>query len=434
MSAADAARLRQALASYDQGRSAEAQSLLEPLLRRYPASYEINETLGLIHAEAGDYSAALPLLERGAHLRPGAALARANLGAAYLKLEQAEKALPELDVAARLDPHNQQTLINLATARMETRQPAKAARALAAAAAVGPLDAGATHDRALALLETGNAAEAKRVLDAVPPADRNDTIEAIAADTEERLGNYQQAEQHFSQAAHLNPTEPNIYAWVVELLRHFSWQPAEKIAAYGIERYPDSLRMKAARGVAFYADNRYKEASAVFSALLAVQPDNATYAGLLGRSCALIQDPTATGCEGLERFAKDHPQNAEAATYAASTLLHRPAGQRDDATARALLEQALAANPSLPDAYYQLGVLDQEETKWQESTMPLEKAIALRPTLPEAHYRLARAYSHLGRREDAAKQIELQQRYAKEEKESLDTRLKEVTTFLTAAP
>jgi len=45
-----------------------------------------------------------------------------------------------------------------------------------------------------------------------------------------------------------------------------------------------------------------------------------------------------------------------------------------------------------------------------------------------------RAYSHLGRRDDAAKQIELQQRYAKEQKDSVDARLKEVTTFLTAAP
>jgi tetratricopeptide (TPR) repeat protein len=431
MPPADAAKLRQALASYDQGRTAQALPLLEQLLQRYPANYEINETLGLIHAEAGDYSAAVPLLERGAHLKPAAALARANLGTAYLKLQQPEKALTELDAAARLDPHDQQTLINLATARMETRQPAKAAQAFAAAAAVGPLDAGTTHDRALALLQTGNAAEAKRVLDSVPAADRNDAVEAIAADTEERLGNYQQAAQHFSQAAHLNPTEPNIYAWVVELLRHFSWQPAEKVAAYGIEQFPDSLRMKAARGIAFYANNRYKEASAVFSALLAVQPDNATYAGLLGRSCALIQDPTATGCEGLERFAKAHPENAEAATYAATAMLHRPAGQRDDDSARALLQQAVAANPSLSEAYYQLGVLDQEQTKWQESTVPLEKAIALKPALAEAHYRLARAYSHLGRREDAARQIELQQRYAKEEKESLDTRLKEVTTFLT---
>jgi uncharacterized protein HemY len=80
------------------------------------------------------------------------------------------------------------------------------------------------------------------------------------------------------------------------------------------------------------------------------------------------------------------------------------------------------------------GVLDQEETHWQDSTTPLEKAIVLKPDFAEAHYRLARAYAHLGRRDDSAKEIQLQQRYAKEQKDSLDSRLKEVTTFLTATP
>jgi tetratricopeptide (TPR) repeat protein len=433
MTAADTAKLHQALAAYDQGRSPDAQQILQELLPRHPANFDINETLGLLHAEAGDMSAALPLLEHAAHLQPRAALARANLGTAYLKLNQPVQALAELEAAARLQPRDQQTQTNLAHAYMETSQPAKAARSFAIAAELGPLDVDTMHDRALALLQSNDAAGAKRVLDAIPEGSRNDATESVAADTEERLGNYNQAEKHFSQATHLSPSEPNIYAWAVELLRHFSWQPAVKVADYGIQRFPSSTRLKAARGIALYADNRYKEAAPVFSDLLAAEPDNATWASLLGRNCALIAEATATGCEGLERFAEQHPRNAEAATYAATALLHKPAQQRDDAKARALLQQAISANPKLADAYYQLGVLDQEETKWQDSTTPLERAIALKPTLAEAHYRLARAYSHLGRREDAAKQIELQQRYAKQEKDSLDARLKEVTTFLTTA-
>jgi tetratricopeptide (TPR) repeat protein len=221
---------------------------------------------------------------------------------------------------------------------------------------------------------------------------------------------------------------------VVELLRHFSWQPAVKVADYGIQRYPASTRLKAARGIALYADNRYKEAADVFSTLLAGDPGNATWAGLLGRNCSLIADVAMPACDSLQSFAERHPRNAEAATYAATALLHQPADKRDNAKARALLQQAIAADPRLADAYYQFGVLDQEETHWQDSTTPLEKAIALNPTLAEAHYRLARAYSHLGRRDEAAKEIELQQRYAKEQKDSLDARLKEVTTFLTATP
>jgi tetratricopeptide (TPR) repeat protein len=434
MTTTDATKLREALADYDQGWSEQAKPILQDLLVHYPANFDINETLGLIYAEAGEFTAALPLLERAAHLQPGAPIARANLGTVYLKLNQPRKALPELEAAARFQPRDQQTQTNLAHAYLETNQPAKAAHAFASAAALGPLDADTMHDRALALLDSSDAAGAKRVLDAIPQSGRNDATEEIAGEAEERLGNYRQAEEHFSEAARLNPTEPNIYAWVVELLRHFSWQPAVKVADYGTQLFPSSTRLKAARGIAFYADNRYKEAATVFSDLLTVDPGNATWASLLGRNCALIADTTITGCDSLQRFADQHPRNAEAATYAATALLHQPAEKRDNSRARALLQQAAAADPSLADTYYQFGVLDQEETHWQDSTTPLEKAIALNPVFAEAHYRLARAYSHLGRREDAAREIALQQRYAKEQKDSVDARLKEVTTFLTSAP
>jgi Tfp pilus assembly protein PilF len=110
--------------------------------------------------------------------------------------------------------------------------------------------------------------------------------------------------------------------------------------------------------------------------------------------------------------------------------LRRPAGQRDDAEARILLEHAIQVDPKLADAYYQLGVLDQEEMERDQSTMPLEKAIELRPYFAEAHYRLGRAYSHLCRRKEAAKEIELQQQYAKAQKAAIDARLKKGYDFL----
>jgi tetratricopeptide (TPR) repeat protein len=391
ITAADTAKLRQALSAYDQGRSQEAQPVLEELVHRHPANFDINETLGLIHAEAGDLKQALPLLEQAAHLQPRSAIARGNLGAAYVKLNQPQKALPELEAAAHLLPSDQQAQTNLAHAYMETGKPARAAQAFATAAALGPLDADTTHDRAMALLQSNDAAGAKRVLDAIPQQSRNDATEVLAGEAEERLGDYRQAEEHFSQAAHLNPSEPNIYAWVVELLRHFSWQPAVKVADNGIQRYPASTRLKAVRGIALYADNRYKEAADVFSALLTSDPGNATWASMLGHNCSLIADVALPACDNLQSFAEQHPRNAEAATYAATALLHHPADKRDNAKARSLLEQAIAADPKLADAYYQLGVLEQEEAHWQESTAPLEKAIAVKPTLAEAHYRLARA-------------------------------------------
>lgn len=433
MSAADTARLHDALEAYDQGHVQEAQPLLEELIRRHPASFEINETLGLIFAEAGHLLQALPMLARAAQIQPRSAVARSNLGAAYLKLNQPQKALPELAAAAQLQPRDQQIQATLAHAYMEMHEPARAAQAFAAAGALGPLDEDTTHDRVLALLQSKDAAEAKRVLEAIPENSRDDTAEEFFGEAEEQLRNYREAEQHFSHAAHLNPSEPNIYAWVVELLRHFSWQPAVKVAEYGIQQYPASPRLKAARGIALYADNRNREAAEVFSKLLVSDPGNAMWASLLGRNCALIADSTLAACDDLQIFAEHHPRNAEAATYAAMALLHQPADKRDNSKAHALLERAVKADPKLADAWYQLGVLDQEESRWQESTTALQEAIALKPTMAQAHYRLARAYSHLGRHDDAAKEIILQQRYSKDQTEGLDARLKEVTTFLTAA-
>src|SRR6202021_579430 len=88
MSAADTARLHDTLEAYDQGHVQEAQPLLEELIRRHPASFEINETLGLIFAEAGHLLQALPMLARAAQIRPRSAVARSTLGAANLKLTQ----------------------------------------------------------------------------------------------------------------------------------------------------------------------------------------------------------------------------------------------------------------------------------------------------------------------------------------------------------
>jgi tetratricopeptide (TPR) repeat protein len=119
--------------------------------------------------------------------------------------------------------------------------------------------------------------------------------------------------------------------------------------------------------------------------------------------------------------------------YAATSILHRPTAEQDTATVEKLLQQALTADPKLTEAYYQMGVLEQQRSRWKESAVVLEKAVELRPSYPEAHYRLSRAYSHLGMRDDAQKQMALQQQYAQQEKDHINARMQEVMTFLLKA-
>ena len=433
MSIADRNALRTALDAYDQGQAATAEPLLRDLATRYPKNYEANEALGGIYAESNNVAEALPYLQRACKIAPKQALAHANLGAAYLKLGRSADAVLELQHASLLEPRNGATQSNLGQALMLTRQPAKAVTAFRVAVEAQPKDWDLRYNLALALYESGDAQQAGTVLTKIPDEAMTDQTHLLAGDVNEKLGNFKAAVLHYQAAAQRNPSDTNLYTLTLEFLRHWTWDEAIQIAEYGAKRYPASTHFKAAEGIALYGNNKYPEAVVVFASLLAKDPENALNADLLGRSCSLVAEGASADCSGLEEFAQRHPENARAAMYAATSILHRPTAEQDTAKAEKLLQQALAEDPKLTEAYYQLGVLEQQRSHWKESAVVLEKAVELRPSYPEAHYRLSRAYSHLGMRDDAQKQMALQQQYAQQEKDHLNARMQEVVTFLLKA-
>jgi predicted Zn-dependent protease len=433
LSPADSAALKSALAAYDAGQPKLAEAALLRLTRKYQFNFEANETLGLLYADGKKFTQAVPYLKRAAQAKQGNAIAHANLGAAYLQTGNAAAAVRELTASAKLDPKNTQTQSNLGQALVADKRSAEAAKAFALASALDPANSDLVYNWATALYNAGQNAEAAAVLARIPETERTDSIESLAGDIAEKQGRYKEAVEHIQNAARLNPTEANIYALTVEHMRHWSWQPAIQIAQYGIQKFPDSTRLHLAIGIAHYGHAQYDDAAAVFAELLARQPDNESFGDLLGRSCAAMGNPSVPGCSSLIAFADKHPANAEIAVYAASSILHRPNTEQNLGHAQQLLEQSIRANPRLPDAYYQLAVLQQQLTHWDESVVTLRKAIALLPAYAQAHYRLARAYSHLHQPEQAQAEIALQQRYSQQEKDDLDAKLKEVTTFLTVS-
>ncbi len=423
-------QLQRALAAYDAGQSAEAESLLRSYVATDPDSYPAQEALGSLYAEGGALDRALPHLEKACALAPHEAIAHANLGAAYLKSGSTKKAVTELEKAVALDPTNATNQSNLGQALMLDGKPGEAARAFGAVVALDPANVDAHYNWAVALEAGGSLKPADDALGSIPPASISDQTEALRGEVDERLGDYQNAAVHLQRAAELNPSEDNLYALTAEFLRHWTWGPAIKMAQFGAARYPASKRLQLALAVGYYGNNQYAETATTASALLARDPDNSMYADLLGRSCSLLAEGTAATCNDLQAFALRHPQNARIATYAATNILNQPEANRNADLAGRLLAQSISADPALPEAYYEKGVLEQQRSDWQASTVSLEKAVALRPEYAEAHYRLARAYSHLGQRDRATAEIALQQQYTKQEKSSLDARLKEVTTFL----
>ncbi|GGA67688.1 hypothetical protein GCM10011507_19050 [Edaphobacter acidisoli] len=433
MPSADAVSLDHALAAYDAGNGASAMPELVRLAQKYPGNFPANEALGLLYIDAGSYQQAIPFLRHAAEAAKTNAAAQANLGAAYLQTGDAHLALDPLRKAASLEPKNAEVLSNLGHALFLDKQPAEAAAAFARSADAEPANMDTRYNWALALHQVGKNTQADKALRTIPDADRTAAIESLWGDIAEANGQFKDAATHMQAAVKLNPTEQNIYNLAVEWLRHWTWQPAQDVAQYGIERFPDSRRLMLAKGIAFYGSGHYVDAANTFGALLKLDPENEGYGDLLGKSCSAAGGDDAAQCSTLIAFADKHPDNAKIAVYAAASILHGPGQQNDLDHVQQLLQRAIATDPHLPEAYYQLGVLEQQRLQWQQSVASLKSAIQLRPSYAEAHYRLARAYSHLHQTDLAAKEIALHQQYAQQEKEESDARLKEVTTFLIAS-
>jgi len=430
MSAGDTAALSKALAAYDKGDSGDAKPELERLATKYPDSFPANEALGLLYIDAGDFVHAVPYLEHAASAKKTDAVAQANLGAAYLQTGDTTAAVRVLKRAAALDVKNAPALSNLGHALFLEKQPLEAANAFAKASSLDPGNADISYNWAVALYNAQKYAQASEVLQRISAGQRNEAVESLWGDVEERQGHFKEAVQHMQTAARLNPSEANTYALAIEFLRHWSWDPGAEVTQYGVRQFPESRRLQLANGIAAFGSGKYVEAAATFGALLSLDPTNESYGSLLGKSCSAAGGAAAPECGSLIAFAQAHPKNAQISVSAAVSLLHQPLSEQHLDEVQHLLEQAIASDPKLPEAYYQLGVLQQQRLQWKESAVSLARAVELRPAFAEAHYRLSRAYSHIGQPELARKEIALQQQYSQQEKDESNARLKEVTIFL----
>ena len=429
MRSSDEALLANALEAYNQGNSKDAETALQNLLNRYPRRFEITETLGLIYAERGDLDRALPLLKSAYQSSPASAEAAANLGAAYLRLNLLPQALFALRRAVSLDPKNPATQSNYGQALLIAKRPGEAARAFAAADAGQPHNPDILYNWALAEFESGRAPESGKILTTIPPQLRSAQVESLCGDVEELEGHFDRALACFQTASKLEPSEANLNALCLELLKHWSFEEAIKIYEYATGRYPSSIRLQTGWGIALYGNAQYKDAARVFSRLLISVTNQTPYAKFLGESCVALRIESHEYCDVLLTYAQEHQADAVAGRLAAATIIEWHDSAQYNLS-RHLLERAITRDPRSSDAYYRMGILDQEQERWSDSIMALKRAAALRPASSKTHLRLAQAYSHLGETDNAHREASLAKEFRQSEDIEMETKRKELKTFL----
>jgi len=419
-----------AMAAEDRGDLDRAQAVLSALRTHHPGIFEIDESLGLLYAKREDYTHALPALQSAVREQPSSDVAHANLGAVYSKLNRSSEALIEFQAAARLNPGNVETQQSLGQLWMDAHKLERAEEAFCAAMRLRPDDSDLLLTCAQALNDAGQTDQASQTIAKLAGVDQSAPAQSLWGDIAEKQGAFQQAAQHYARAAEIDPSEANAWALGVEFLRHWTFDAAIREFEAAVARFPPSIRMRLGLGAAYFGNGNYDKAIPVFADLLDTDSNNGLYAEMLGLSCNAVMQQAKPRCSSLMAYAQSHPQDAKVSTYAAATFLARPVTDEERNTARKLLESAMAADPKLADAAYEMAVLKQNDSDWAGSIPDLERAVALKPDFARAHYRLSLAYLRSGRKQEGKAQMELQKKYAMQQEEDLDHRLRQITTFI----
>jgi tetratricopeptide (TPR) repeat protein len=174
---------------------------------------------------------------------------------------------------------------------------------------------------------------------------------------------------------------------------------------------PNSYQAQELEAESFESQGRWAEAAAEYQKILDQSGNVPGIHFRLGR-VALSKGESAANTEEakkeFEQELKIDPSNA-AAEFSLGEIARR-AGQWDEAVAH--FSTAAHIDPGFAEAYLALGMSLASAQKFAEAIAPLEKYVKIVPDDPAGHYQLAIAYDRTGRKESAAREMQLQREAA----------------------
>jgi tetratricopeptide (TPR) repeat protein len=330
---------------------------------------------------------------------PGSFRANHELGAFYLQAGRYHDSLPLLEAAYRLDPAN---------------------------------DAN-ERDLALAYRETGDLRQAREYVGSLMKRKNDADLDRMAAELDEKLGDPLAAVQEYQQAASLDPSEQNYFAWGSELLLHRAvWQAAE-VFRNGAKAHPNSARLQTALGTALFAGALYDDAARSLCAASDLNPSNSESYIFMGRIIMAAPAPLPCVETKLARFVQQKPDSSLANYLYAMAIWKQQSSSPNNSVlphVETLLTKAVTIDPKCSDGYLQLGILAASQHHYEKAVQFYTKAIEVDPQLSEAHYRLGVAYDRLGERPRAAQEYELHDEIEKRQAAAIEQQRRDVKQFV----
>ena len=422
-----------ALAQYDSGNFAAASSMLEKLVRQLPDSFEVHELLGMVYSAESEDVKAGEHLEKAVRLNPNSAAARTNLGANLVRQKSFALAEAEFTKAIELEPESYDAIHNLGEFYVAVGKIPKALPYLEKAQRIRPDSYDNGYDLSLAYLETARYAQAREAVQAL--IRRKDTAELhnLLGQVEEKDGKFVAAESQYEAAAHMDPSESNLFDWGSELLLHRTLDPAIEVFKRAAERYPSSSRLAIGLGMALYSRGNYDDAVKALLKAADLNPSDPRGYYFLSKAYNSSPGQAEEVIQSFRRFRELEPENARALYYYALSLWKGRRAQDaglDIGQIESLLKDSIRHDPQFADAHLQLGNLYSEQNKYAEAIPEYQRALELNPDLADAHYRLGQAYVHTGQKQLAQQQLAIYQRLRAEHLAELERQRAEIQQFV----
>jgi tetratricopeptide (TPR) repeat protein len=425
-----------AVAQYDAGHFAEAAVQLERLLPSVPESFEVHELLGLVYSAESQDAKASEHLEKAVRLNPKSAAARTNFAANLVRLGKTAPAEEQFRKAVELEPESFDANHNLGEAYVRSGKIAEAAPFLQKAQHIDPSSYDNGYDLSLAYLLTGHLKEARQVVHDLLERKNTAELHNLLAEVEEKDGNFIAAANEFETAAHVDPSESNLFDWASELLVHRTLEPSIEVFRQATERYPQSSRLAVGLGMALYSLGKYDDAVVSLLRAADLSPSDARIYPFLSRAYDSSPGQADEVIKRFRRFAELQPRNGRALYYYAMSLWKGKRAQDPGLDLRqieSLLAKSIELDPKLADAQLQLGNLYSDQSKYAEAIPHYKRALELNADLADAHYRLGQAYVRTGEKDQAQQELQVYQQLRAQHLADLDRQRAEVRQFVYSA-
>ena len=136
----------------------------------------------------------------------------------------------------------------------------------------------------------------------------------LLGEIEEKDGKFVEAANEYETAAHMDPSESNLFDWGSELLIHRTLGPAIEVFQHATERYPKSPRLIIGLGMALYSRGNYDEAVKALLQGADLDPSDPSCYLFLSKAYDSSPGQADEVIQRFRRFAELQPRNARAPT------------------------------------------------------------------------------------------------------------------------